>query len=141
VNYLLDTNVISELRKGVRGDDHVRGWFRSLPTGSTWLSVLVVGELRRGIESIRRRDPRASEAIERWMTGLLTDYSDRILEIDSRVADAWGRMNVPDPLPAVDGLIGATAIVHDLTVATRNARDMSRTGARCLNPFAPTSST
>jgi len=135
VSYLIDTNVISELRKGDRAHKGVRRWFESLEPDEIFLSVLVTGELRRGIESIRRRDPRAASALDRWLKRVVASHEGRILPVDGPVAEAWGRLNVPDPLPVVDGLMAATAKVHGLTLATRNIRDVERTGLSTLNPF------
>jgi toxin FitB len=135
VSYLLDTNIVSELRKGRRADPGVLAWHRSLEAGSTWLSVLVLGELRRGAESLRRRDPAAAAALDAWLRRLVEEHGDRILPVDASVADVWGRLNVPDPLPAVDGLLAATALAHDLTLVTRNLTHVRRTGARCFDPF------
>jgi predicted nucleic acid-binding protein len=136
VSLLVDTNVISELRKGPRADPGVSAWHRSVPDGSLYLSVLVLGEIRRGVESLRRRDPAAAARLDRWLVRLVEDYGDRILPIDGAVSDAWGRLNVPDPIPAVDGLLAATALVHDMTLVTRNVADVQRTGVRCFNPFS-----
>lgn len=135
MSYLIDTNVISELRKGDRAHKGVRRWFESLEPDEIFLSVLVTGELRRGIESIRRRDPRAASALDRWLKRVVASHEGRILPVDGPVAEAWGRLNVPDPLPVVDGLMAATAKVHGLTLATRNIRDVERTGLSTLNPF------
>jgi toxin FitB len=137
VTYLVDTNVIAELRKGPRANVHVRAWFAGLEPGSIVLSALTIGEIRRGIESVRRRDPKGARALERWLRQLLRDHSDRILEVDLPVAEQWGRLNVPDPLPVIDGLLAATALVHGLTLATRNVKDVARSGAEIVNPFAP----
>ena len=136
MSLLVDTNVISELRKGSRADPGVSAWHRSVPDGSLYLSVLFLGEIRRGLESLRRRDSAAATSLDRWILRLVEDYADRILPIDCAVADAWGRMNVPDPLPAIDGLLAATALVHDMTFVTRNVVDVQRTGVRCFNPFS-----
>jgi toxin FitB len=135
VSFLLDTNVLSELRKGKRADPSVAAWFAEVPGEDLFLSVLVAGELRQGIERLRRRDLDAADRLDRWVLALLEDYSDRILPLDLRTADLWGRLNVPDPLPAVDGLLAATALAHDLTLVTRNVRDVVRTGVRIINPF------
>lgn len=132
---LLDTNVISELRKGPRADRRVAAWFASLDPEELFLSVLVVGEIRRGIEGIRRRDPESARALDRWLSGLAASFADRILPVDERVAQEWGRMNVPDPLPVLDGLMAATAKVHGLALATRNVKDVSSSGIRTVNPF------
>lgn len=135
MSFLLDTNVISELRKGDRADPGVRGWIGSAPTDGLFLSVLVVGELRRGIESVRRRDPDGAAALDRWLVRVTDGYADRILPVDGPVAGQWGRLNVPDPLPVVDGLMAATALVHGLTLVTRNVADVAPSGIRVLNPF------
>lgn len=135
MSYLLDTNVVSELRKGSRADRGVLDWLAPIPDSELFLSVLVVGELRQGVERLRRRDAVAAENIDRWLGTLVGNHADRILQVDFRIAQLWGRLNVPDPLPAVDGLLAATAVVHDLTLVTRNVRDVERTGARLLNPF------
>ena len=135
MKYLLDTNVIAEIRKGSRANASVRSWFAALDPEAILLSVVTVGEIRRGIESVRRRDPAAARALERWLRRVLRDHSDRILPVDLSVAEEWGRLNVPDPLPVVDGLLAATAKVHGLTLATRNLKDVARSGAEVVNPF------
>lgn len=140
MKFLLDTNVVSELRKGPRADRKVAAWFAGLESGELFLSVLVVGEIRRGIERIRRRDPKSAQALDRWLSGLSAGFEDRILPVDRRVAEEWGRMNVPDPVPVLDALMAATAKVHGLVLATRNVKDVASTGVRTVNPFAsPTS--
>lgn len=135
MSFLLDTNVVSELRKGTRANEGVRRWFADVAEDDLFLSVLVAGELRQGVERLRRRDLDSAERLDRWLLDLLDGYADRILPVNQRVADLWGRLNVPDPLPAVDGLLAATALVHDLTLVTRNTRDVERSGARLLDPF------
>ena len=135
MKYLLDTNVVSELRKGPRADRKVAQWFKGLESSDLFLSVLVVGEIRRGIERIRRRDPKSAQVLDRWLSGLSTGFEDRILPVDKLVAEEWGRMNVPDPLPVLDALMAATAKVHGLVVATRNVKDVASTGVKTVNPF------
>jgi predicted nucleic acid-binding protein len=137
MSWLVDTNVLSELRKGDRANSGVRTWFADTREDELFTSVLVLGEVRRGIESIRRRDPTAAMALEQWLARLVTTFSDRVLPIDAPVADRWGALGVPDPIPTVDGLLAATALVHDLVLVTRNTRDVERTGARLLDPTAP----
>jgi predicted nucleic acid-binding protein len=137
VSYLVDTNVLSELRKGPRCHGRVASWFAGVPEESLHLSVLVVGEVRRGIERIRRRDARGAEALDRWLATIVTTYGDRILPVDIRIARTWGGLNVPHPLPTIDGLLAATALVHGLVLVTRNTKDVARTGAPFLDPFAP----
>lgn len=136
MNYLIDTNVISELRKGARADPNVASWFAGLADDEVFLSALTLGEIRRGIESIRRRDPKSAAALESWLGRVADQHKDRVLAVDRSIAEEWGRMNVPDPLPVVDGLLAATARVLGLTLATRNTTDVEKTGVDCVNPFA-----
>jgi predicted nucleic acid-binding protein len=135
LSYLLDTNVISELRKGERANAAVSSWFEGLADEEIFISVLTVGEIRRGIESIRRRDPDSAAALDGWLARVVEAHRDRIIQIDRAVAEEWARLNVPDPLPVVDGLLAATAKVADLTLATRNVADIEGTGIAIFNPF------
>ena len=136
MSYLLDTNVISELRKGERADANVTAWFADVADEEIFLSVLTIGEIRRGIESVRRRDPDSAAALDRWLALLSEAHSDRILPLDRAITEEWGRMNVSDPLPVVDGLLAATARILDLTLVTRNIADVKSTGVELLDPFA-----
>lgn len=136
MSYLLDTNVISELGKGERADANVRAWFEALDDEEIYLSVLTIGEIRRGVESVRRRDPDSAAALDSWLTRLDEAHGDRILGVDRTVAEEWGRMNVPNPLPVVDGLLAATARVGGLTFVTRNVADVKSSGAELLDPFS-----
>jgi len=136
VSWLVDTNVLSELRKGIRAHPGIRAWFADAREAELFTSVLVLGEIRRGIELIRRRDGPSALALEQWLDRLAGDFAERVLPIDARVADLWGSLNVPDPIPTVDGLLAATALVHDLVLVTRNVRDVERTGVRLLDPAA-----
>lgn len=135
MSFLLDTNVLSEMRKGERADRNVRSWLRHSSGASFFLSVLVLGEIRRGIEKQRRKDPVAASALEHWLGRVVESHGSRIIPVDHRVADLWGRLGSPDPIPVIDGLLAATAIVHDLTLVTRNLTDIRETGASFLNPF------
>jgi len=137
VSYLLDSNLVSELRKQERADPHVRRWFAGADDAELFLSVLTFGEIRRGIELIQRRDRARALALNRWFHALVTGYETRILSVDQKVAEEWGRLNAVATLPAIDGLLAATARVHGLTLVTRNTRDVARTGVICLNPFLP----
>ncbi len=136
MSYLLDANVLSEVRKP-HGDRYVRGWFGRVRSDELFLSVLVLGEVRQGIERLRRRDSTQAAVFERWLEGLRRYYRERILPIDEAVVDVWGRINAVDPLPVIDGLLASTALVHRLTLVTRNTRDVQRSGAAVLNPFEP----
>jgi predicted nucleic acid-binding protein len=135
LSFLLDTNMVSEIRKQ-SPDVGVANWFASVPADELFLSVLVVGEIRQGIERLARRDATQAEIFERWLSQLVDSYGDRLVPITERIAQAWGRLNVPDPVPVVDGLMAATALVHDWTLVTRNVSDIRSTGVRLLNPFA-----
>jgi predicted nucleic acid-binding protein len=135
VSYLLDSNIVSELRKRERVDEKVRQWFAGVEDAELFLSVLTLGEIRRGIELIQRRDKPRALALARWFHLLVTGYESRILSVDQKIAEEWGRMNAKTTLPVIDGLLAATARVHGLTFVTRNTKDVTRTGVPCLNPF------
>ena len=134
--YLLDTNVLSELRKGRRADRGVSDWFAGLDDSQIFVSVLTIGELRRGVEAIRRRDREQAERFEGWLGQITNLFADRILPVDTTIAERWGRMNVPNPLPVIDGLLAATANAHGLTLATRDTAPAERSGVPVLNPFS-----
>ena len=133
--FLLDTNVVSELRKRDRADSHLRTWFDEHRDNEFWLSVLVVAELRRGVELIRRRDVPAASTLMAWLESTIAGYQDRILPITLEIGQRWALLSVPDPVPVIDGLMAATALEHDLTLVTRNVDDVNRTGAAVVNPF------
>lgn len=136
MRYLVDTNVISELRKGRRCHSGVAAFFDQAPAESLFLSVLSLGELRKGIEQIRGRDPEQAQSLDAWLRDLQRFYASRILPIDAEVADRWGELNTLRTFPVVDALLAATALVHDLTLVTRNARDVEGSGAVVIDPFA-----
>ena len=136
VSFLLDTNIISEARKR-SPDSNVRGWLASVPEPELYLSVLVVGEIRQGIERLRRRDPEQAAPFESWLSALVQSFADRLVPVTAEVCEEWGRLNVPDPLPVTDGLMAATAKVRGWTFVTRNAAGLARTGVRLLNPLDP----
>ncbi|MDE0063559.1 MAG: type II toxin-antitoxin system VapC family toxin [Gammaproteobacteria bacterium] len=135
MNYLVDTNVLSELRKQRKADSQVIGWFRERRAEELFLSILTLGELRHGMERVRRRDPASAVALENWLHQTVQEYKDRIINVDRAIAHRWGRLGIPDPLPAVDGLIAATALERDLVVVTRNTKHIAPTGARHIDPF------
>lgn len=137
MKYLLDTNVLSEVGKGERGDENVVAWYDSVERESLCLSVLVVGEIRAGIEKLKARRPQRAAGFERRLILVVDLFADRIIGIDRRIAERWGRLNVHERGPAVDRLMAATALVHHLTIVTRNVRDFEPTGAAVLNPFEP----
>ena len=134
-SFLIDTNVISEIRKGSGANPGVQEWFASVDEDRLYISALVVGEIRRGIERIRRRDPVSARHLESWLLRLRRNYSDRILDVTEEVAEIWGQLSPLEPIPPVDGLMVATAMFHNMTLVTRNEADVQRSGARILNPF------
>ena len=135
--YLLDTNIVSELRKGDRCDAAVLDWFATLDDEDLFLSVLVIGEIERGIERIRKRDRKSATSLRRWLSNLSTQFEDRILPVTLLIARTWGKMGAPNPTPTVDGLLAATAHVHGLILATRNISDVRALDVEWVNPFDP----
>jgi predicted nucleic acid-binding protein len=135
MSFLLDTNVLSEARRPA-GDPQVHAWIASTPGVDLYVSVLVIGEIRQGVERLRRRDPAQAAILETWLATLRQTYADRLLPVTMEISEAWGRLSVPNPLPAIDGLLAATALVHGLTLVTRNTSDVARTGVRLFNPFS-----
>lgn len=136
--YLLDTNVISEIRKGERANPGVQVFFRQAITNGDklFLSVVTIGELRRGLELIRHRnDHRQANQLESWLETILPHYQDAIIGIDADIAQLWGRLRVPHYEHELDKLIASTALLYDLTVVTRNVDDFAGTGTQLLNPF------
>ncbi|PXF59542.1 MAG: VapC toxin family PIN domain ribonuclease [Deltaproteobacteria bacterium] len=136
--YLVDTNVISEARKRSKANKGVQDFFKLVTNerAPVFISVVTVGELRRGVELIRHRgDTRQAALLEKWLDKLLVKYQDFILDFDKNIAQLWGRLRVPQPENALDKQIAATALIHDLTVVTRNHKDFTKTGVRTLNPF------
>jgi predicted nucleic acid-binding protein len=142
--YLIDTNVISEARKRERADPGVLGFFRTAAARdeALYLSVVTIGELRRGVELIRHRgDEPQARLLERWMGSVLRDYETQILAFDADAAQVWGRLRVPHPEHELDKQIAAIALVHDLTVVTRNVQHFKPSGVKLLDPFSRQSTT
>ncbi|MGZ9059750.1 MAG: PIN domain-containing protein [Rhodoplanes sp.] len=135
MNYLVDTNIISEVRKGAKCDANVAAWYDSIDDADIYLSVLVLGEIRKGVERARPSDPAQARALEKWLTAVAESFAERILPIDQTVADEWGRMAAKRPVSTVDALLAATAKVHRMTLATRNVSDVADLGADLVNPF------
>ena len=134
--FLLDTNVISEVRKGRRSDPNVSNWYAGVSESQLFISSLTIGEIRRGIElARRRRDVDQAEALERWLQTVIQRFSGRILTVDTEEADTWGQISAIRPVPVVDGLLAATTMAHDMTLVTRNVSDVEGLGVRVLNPF------
>ena len=134
--FLLDTNVVSEVRKGRRSDPSVSNWYTGVGESQFFISSLTIGEIRRGIELVRQRgDIEQAEALETWLQTVVEGFSGRILSVDADVANTWGRMSALRPVPVVDGLLAATAEVHDRTLVTRNVSDVEGLGVQVFNPF------
>ena len=135
MKFLLDTNIISEIRNRERAHPSVANWVAQTPVKEIGTSVVVLAEIRRGIELKRRHDPEQAAALDRWFAQMRMRLADCVLPVDEPIADAWARLSAPDPLPLIDGLLAATAKVHGLTLVTRNAADVARTGVAVLDPF------
>ena len=136
--YLLDTNVISELRKKTRANRGVKAFFSQVATNEVpiYLSVITIGELRRGIELIRHRgDDKQAKILELWLCSVLSDYRHNILDFSDAEAQIWGQLRVPNYEHSIDKQIAATALTHDLCVVARNIEDFKGTGVSLLNPF------
>ena len=132
--FLLDTNVVSELRRP-RPDTGVQAWLGTVASLDLYLSVLAAGEIRRGIELLRPREPGRAERLDEWLMGLVDRYGDRLLPVSAEVADAWGRLSSLRPLPVADGLMLATAQVYGLTLVSREAAALADLGVPTLSPW------
>lgn len=137
MSYLIDTNIISELRKDQRCDPNVAAWWASVSDDELFLSPLVFGEIRKGVERARGRDPAKAAALEQWLEQVTAAFADRVFPVDTAVAEEWGRMSARRPVPVIDCLLAATAKVNGLTLVTRNEADVADLGATVLNPFQP----
>ncbi|WP_239346515.1 MULTISPECIES: type II toxin-antitoxin system VapC family toxin [unclassified Frankia] len=137
MSFLLDTNIISELRKPAkRRDDRFNTWAQTLSPSATFLSVITLLELRAGIENKRRHDARQATVLDSWLDqNVLPAYVGRLLDVDQAVADSAARLHVPNRRPAHDALIAATAGVHGLTLVTRNESDFAPMGVPLVNPW------
>jgi predicted nucleic acid-binding protein len=137
LSFLLDTNVVSEIRRS--RDPHVRAWVDQVDDIDLHLSVMTLGEIRKGIELLRGRNPAQADVFANWLDELNDHFADRIVPIDARVAEEWGRLNAVKPRNTVDSLIAASASVHHLTVVTGNTGDFEGCGVPVLNPWQPES--
>ena len=133
--FLLDTNVICEVRKGAKASPAVRAWFLHHAEQAHYLSVITAGEIRRGVEQIRAKDPIKAAVFEKSLGEILAIFEGRILEIGLDECETWGRLCPQERLPDVDGLMAATAIRHGLVVVTRNVKDFVRSGVEVVNPW------
>lgn len=134
--YLVDTNVISEARKGAKANSGVRKFFKSIDAADMYLAAQTIGEIRRGLENIRQRGdfPQAAR-LEKWLDLVTTEYADRILSFDEECAQVWGRLMSPNHQHPIDKQIAAMALIYDLAVVTRNTADFQGTGVDLINPF------
>ena len=130
--YLADTNVVSEAR---RGSTQAVSWLRSVDPRVVYLSALTLGEIMRGVALKRKSDPKAAGLLAEWLRKLRQDHADRILPVTDQIAVEWGRIAAIRPRGDIDGLIAATAIVHDLILVTRNVHDFDDTGVSLVNPW------
>jgi hypothetical protein len=135
LSFLIDTNIISEIRKGARCNPGVARWWADVAEGDLWLSTLILGEIRKGIDLARRRDPDKASALGAWLGEVVSGFGDRLLPVDASVADEWGRMSAIRPVPVIDALLAATAKANGLTLVTRNGADVAGLGVEVLNPF------
>lgn len=136
--FLLDTNVVSELRKAKTGKAHARvaAWATKVPAGSLYLSAITLLELEMGVLQIERRDPTQGAVLRRWFDAhVLPAFAGRVLSVDTAVALQCARLHVPDKLSEHDAMIAATALVHGMTVVTRNVADFEPSGVPVLNPW------
>ena len=135
MKYLLDTNVISELRIAEKTHPSVQEWWSETDIQTVYISVLVLGEIRQGIERLRIKDPQRTGEIGHWMQLVTRLLGARVLIVNQQIADIWGRMGIKRTLPLVDSVLAAAALAHDPTLVTRNTKDIQDTGVRYLNPF------
>ncbi|MBM0105408.1 type II toxin-antitoxin system VapC family toxin [Steroidobacter sp. S1-65] len=136
--YLVDTDVIREARKGDKANAGVHEFFRNAARDDVtlFLSVVTIGEMRQGVENIRRRgDKPQADCLERWLDKVTTEFSEAILSFDEEAAQVWGRLRSPHPENPLDKQIAATALIYDLTVVTRNSAHCQPTGVRILDPL------
>ena len=136
MRYLLDTNVVSELRKGPACAAAVAAWAGSVESADLGLSVLVLGEIRQGIEALRRRgDGGQADLFAAWLDGLKAEFSDRLISVSPTIAERWGLLRAAFPLPPIDGLMAATALEHDVVFVTRDTGPLTGTGLRLVDPW------
>ncbi|NPU67768.1 type II toxin-antitoxin system VapC family toxin [Bradyrhizobium sp. 83012] len=135
--FLLDTNVVSELRRRDKADRNVVAWAAGRPAASMFLSAISILEIELGAQRVARKDTAQGAALRAWIDQqILTTFTGRILAVDTAVAQSCARLHVPDPRPERDALIAATALVHGLTVVTRNTADFAATGVALINPWS-----
>jgi predicted nucleic acid-binding protein len=135
LRYLLDTNALSEPKRK-RPDPRAAAWLRGVDPADLYVSVLSLGEIANGIAKLGKKDAQAAAAFDEWARVIRADFASRILDVDLAVADVWGHISAPRSLQVVDALLAATALVHGMTLVTRNVRDIADTGVSILNPWS-----
>ncbi|MFM2167200.1 MAG: hypothetical protein RIS79_1571 [Verrucomicrobiota bacterium] len=133
--FLLDTNVLSELRKDSKADDKVRKWARMHASHRHCISAITIGEIRKGIELLRLKSPQQCPAFESWLANIKTEFSGQVLDITEEIAERWGALMAKRPRPAIDGYLAATALEHGLKIVTRNTADFADSGVAVINPW------
>ena len=134
--YLLDTNIVSETRKRL-ADERVIGFLNAIESARLFLSVLTLGELRKGVAARFAEDPDAATELGAWVDTIEVTFADRVLPVSAAAGRRWGELSARRKLPVIDTLIAATALTHDLILVTRNIRDVSATGVETINPWRP----
>jgi toxin FitB len=134
LNYLLDTNVVSEARRK-RPDPRVMAWLKRADIGSLHISALTLGEMAKGAAQLEIHDRAQAATYFQWLAAVRSDFAERTIPIDAHIAEAWGRLAAIRPLPIVDGLLAASALVHGMTFVTRDTRDIADTGVQTINPW------
>lgn len=135
MSYLLDTNVLSELRKGAKANEKVRKWAHAHASHRHCISAVSIGEIRKGIELLRLRSPEQCPAFERWLANIKSEFEGHVLDITKEIAERWGTLMAKKPRPAMDGLLAATALEHGLEIVTRNTADFAGCGVLVINPW------
>ncbi|MDO9050966.1 MAG: type II toxin-antitoxin system VapC family toxin [Methylotenera sp.] len=137
--YLVDTNVVSEARKGKKANTGVQKFWKEADPADIYISAQTIGEIRRGVENIRYRgDASQAELLEAWLDIVVTQYADRVLSFDVDCAQVWGKLMSPHPQHPIDKQIASIALIHNMTVVTRNVVDFESTGVQLENPFVNT---
>ena len=135
MSFLIDANIISEVRKGKHCNPALLDWWTDVEDDELWISVLVLGEMRIGVEMARSKDPMKSEALDAWHKKVLDNFADRILPVDLAVVEEWWRICAIRTVPTVDALLAATARSKHMTIETRNVKDFAGLNVQILNPF------
>lgn len=134
--YLLDTNVLSELRKGTKANDRVRKWSQAHAADQHWISVVSIGEIRKGIELLRLKSPQQCPSFERWLASIKSEFEGQVLDITDEIAERWGALMAKRPRPVADCYLAATAIEHGLAIVTRNTADFADCGVKVIDPWS-----